>query len=98
MCTIEGASLVSESQIDPARHVGNLVLQLGRRLAVDDTHGVAGSDQMGCQRDPAARGAHYKRRHVASRATPAAASAETSPAAQKLSAMRFSVQPWWWNV
>ena len=82
----------------PAGILRKRVAQLLGGLAVEHPHVFARVPQVVGQRDPTARGAHDEGRHVASRATPAAASAERSPAPQKESAMRFSDQPSWWNV
>ncbi len=80
------------------RQQSQRIAQLRLALHVDDAHAFARPGEVPGQRDAAARRAHHERRHVISRATPAAASAETSPAPQKESGMRFSDQPSWWNV
>jgi hypothetical protein len=95
---VEGAGLVAKPEVDAVRHLSERLAQLRGGLAVDQAHCVPGARQVPGQRDPAARSAHDEDGQVTSRATPAAASAETSPAPQKESAMRFSDQPAWWNV
>src|SRR5260370_41735390 len=90
--------IAAELQVDARRQLGAHVAELAFALLVDDAHGLTFRGEIAGQRDSAARRAHHEGGHVISRATPAAASAETSPAPQNVSAMRSSDQPWWWNV
>src|SRR6266851_1472861 len=87
-----------ERQVHARGHLREHVAELGFALLVDDAHRLTLRGEIPGQRDAAAGRAYHEGGHVISRATPAAASAETSPAPQNVSAMRFSDQPWWWNV
>src|SRR5258708_4694910 len=93
-----GVVMPPTPQVDARRQLRDRVAKLGFALLVNDAHRLTLRGEISGQRDAAARRAHHEGGHVISRATPAAASAETSPAPQKVSAMRFSDQPWWWNV
>ncbi len=90
--------IAPKPQVDARRQLRDRVAELGFALLVNDAHRLTLRGEISGQRDAAARRAHHEGGHVISRATPAAASAETRPAPQKVSAMRFSDQPWWWNV
>ena len=69
-----------------------------RQAALMDLDQLTSPHQVIGQSDAAARGAHHQGGHELSRATANAARAESAPAPQKDSAIRFSDQPPWWNV
>jgi hypothetical protein len=73
-------------------------MQLLGRLVVSDSYLLAFSGKVLGQSDATASGADDQRSQTWSRTRATAAIAETSPAPQKVSAIRFSDQPSWWNV
>jgi hypothetical protein len=90
--------VAAHTQLDAGGQLRDGFGELRLGPAVGQPHALALAREVVGKRDPAARRPDHQGRHEVSRTTPAAASAETSPAPQKESAMRFSDQPWWWNV
>jgi hypothetical protein len=81
--------------------VGKLRHDLAERrciLAVGDAHLLAMAGQVLRQRDSAARRADHQGGQIKRCTRAIAMSAETKPAPQNVSAIRFSDHPSWWNV
>jgi len=87
-----------ELELDAWRHLRDGRLEVGGRFAIGHANFLTFGGEMQSERDAAAGRAHDEGPHTASFTRATAASAETSPAPQKASAMRFSDQPSWWNV
>src|SRR5260370_1559914 len=97
--TLERAGVIpAQPQFHPAGHLGQRRTQLLRKLAVNHSNLLTFSGEVLCKRDAAARRAYDQGYQTCMRTRAIAAIAETSPAPQKESAMRFSDQPSWWNV
>ena len=91
--------VAAESEVGAGGKARDGGFQLRARPPVGDDDTLAVTCEVVGDRHTAARGAHDQRgSHETRRATPKAASAPSSPAVQKDSAMRRSDQPSWWNV
>ena len=93
-----GNVIAAELELDAWRHLRDGRLEVGGRFAIGHANFLTFGGEMQSERDAAAGRAHDEGPHTASFTRATAASAETSPAPQKASAMRFSDQPSWWNV